>query len=175
MSKKITVRDANPPLLFNLLAAIAIMVFIVLISKSFTLPDFKEDSGWKLWSGLVVSAIIVLTYGLKLVLVQQLQIDLEKGTYQKGFGIGPFSLGIWKTLPQVDYISIFRQPLKNGKFNFELNMWYDNIHHIELFYFNNPEEGFQTAQQVANHLKVNLVDARVPNETKEIPFKNEPT
>lgn len=172
MKDKVTIRDANPPLFFNLLASIAIVVFIVLIYKSITIPDFKADHGWKQWSGLVFGAIIVLTYGLKLVLVQQLKIDLKKRAYQKGFGIGPFSIGIWKKLPRADYISFFRQPLKNGKFNFELNIWYDNIHHIELFYFNDSEDGFNAARQVARHLKVTLLDARIPNETKEILFKD---
>ncbi len=170
--EKIIVRDSPPNLFFNLLGSIAIMVFFILLVTAFTTTDFSNDTGWKQWSSMIFSAIVVLGYGLKPILVQQVHFDLNKNTFQKGYRLGPVSLGKWKNLPETDYISIFRQPLKNGKFNFEMNLWYDDIRHIELFYFDDGVIGYRTSLQVAQALKVTLVDARIPNETIQIPFKD---
>ncbi|MGJ8685601.1 MAG: hypothetical protein ACSHWW_13305 [Nonlabens sp.] len=170
--ERVIVRDNAPNLFFNLLGAVAIMVFFTLVVTAFTSSDFTKDAGWKQWAGMIFSAILVLAYGLKPILVQQVQLDLNKNKYQKGYLLGPVSLGKWNDLPVPDYISIFRQPLKNGKFNFEMNLWYDDIRHIELFYFDDGIIGYDASLQVARALKVTLVDARVPNETIEIPFKD---
>ncbi len=170
MTDKIVIRDKAPALFFNLIAAVGIMVLITMIYLAFATTDFTQDNGWRGFASWITVAIIVGTTAVKPVVTQQLQIDLTKNTYQKGYRLGPLSIGKWKILPRPDYISIFRQPLKNGKFNFEMNLWYDKIRHIELFYFDDPEQGFKTAQQVATVLKTNLVDARIPNETVEIPF-----
>jgi len=171
MKQKILIRDQPPGIFFNLLASIAIIVCLILLYQAFFTSDFTNDHGWKRWSVLLVSGLSIFTIGIRPVATQQLLIDLDKNTYKKGYRVGPVNIGKWKQLPQPDYVSIFRQPLKNGKFNYEMNLWYSEIHHIELFYFDDPQLGFETALNVATQLKVLLVDARTPNKTIEIPFK----
>jgi len=88
--------------------------------------------------------------------------DLNNMLYKKQFSVGPVRFGKWKKLQSIEYISIYRQSLKNGsEYAYDINLWLKGKVHVtiarysELFF----EEAFKMGYQTAETLKVSYLDS----------------
>lgn len=92
-------------------------------------------------------------YGLKMLIyfwgaataftfTRGIQIDAQNSKFKNTFKIGPLKLGEWKKIPSPEYVSVFQQPLSNGAYIFEVNLWYDTNKHWELYTNTDYKEAF---------------------------------
>lgn len=88
--------------------------------------------------------------------------DLHNLLYKKQFSVGPLKYGKWKKLPPIEYVSIYKQSLKNTTdFVLDINLWLQNNSHITISRFSDLyfENAFEMGFQIANTLAVSYLDA----------------
>ncbi len=117
----------------------------------------------------------LVIFGIGFSFKKSVYIDLKKSKFRSTFEIGPIKLGQWQTINNYEYVSIFHQPLKDGKKIFEVNLWYNGNQHWELYEKHNFKEAFLIGYEISELLNIDLLDATVPNDYKWIDkhnFKN---
>lgn len=97
-----------------------------------------------------------------------IQIDAQNSKFKNTFEIGPLKLGEWKKIPNPEYVSVFQQPLSNGDYIFEVNLWYDTNKHWELYTNPDYKEAFLIGFDLSEQLDIDLLDATTPNDYKWI-------
>src|SRR5690606_21807119 len=128
----------NRPLWQLIFAAFFFTAMIIFLGMFFFSFEFTtEDKKIKGNAGLIELAIYAFTAGLSFCVVKDIHFDLKKKTYKIQYCVGPIKVGKWKRLPQIEYVSVFRQLLKNEEHTFEVNLWYGKNKHFNVY--QNPE------------------------------------
>ena len=112
--------------------------------------------------------IYLISIGITFSFHKSVYINLKKSKFRSTFEIGPIKLGQWKTISNYEYVSIFHQPLKDGNKVFEVNLWYDNNKHWELYKKHDFKEAFLIGFEISNLLDIDILDATIPNDYKWI-------
>lgn len=97
---------------------------------------------------------------------KSIYINLKALQFRSTFEIGPIKLGKWKTVPNPQYVSIFKQPLVDGNHIFEVNLWYQKNKHWELYEKHDYVEAYKIGFELAEELNIDLLDATTPNNFK---------
>lgn len=111
-------------------------------------------------------AIIALTAGLGFSVVQDTIFNLKERKYKIQYSVGPIKVGKWKKLPKIDYVSVFKQPKVDDDFIYETNLWYNRNKHFHIYESFDFESVYEMGESVARVLKVDLLDATIPNDHK---------
>lgn len=111
-------------------------------------------------------AIIFLLLGLEMSIVRSLYFDPVHRRYKKQSSLGPFNLGRWHTMPEIEYVSIFKQNLANGGEIFNVNIWYAVNKHIVVYDNVELQPAFELARYLAIKLRVDFLDASDPHDKK---------
>ncbi len=101
-------------------------------------------------------------YALKFSLINNVYIDLENKKIKKEYMLGNLKFGHWKKLPEIEYLSLFKQSIENNTdFVLDLNLWVKNKKHIRLFRvpLKHYEEILQTGIETANTLDIPFFNA----------------
>lgn len=141
--------------------------------------DIKES---KMFSFLLVCLFSVFTYMFGLVI--NLRFDFKRQRWKKQFTVGPLKFGFWKPLPLINYISVFEQ-LENSYdeygrggekyYSYNVNLWYAGNKHITVYSHSVKSASFNFAERIAIQLKVDLLDATVPNDFKWVELEEQNT
>ena len=99
---------------------------------------------------------------------KRIYIDIENSRFKSTFEVGPIKIGKWKTILDYEYVSVFHQPLNDGDYTYEVNLWYDKNKHFQLYERNNYKEAFLMGYDLSEELDIDLLDATVPNDFKWI-------
>lgn len=120
--------------------------------------------------------VFLFVFGIRYSIIQNIYFDLAGRKYKKEYAVGPIRVGKWITLPNVEYISVFRQGWskdsdRNGiaeasGHNFDVNVWYNASKHFTVYSSAGPEPAFEMARYIATKLQVDLLDATIPNDSK---------
>lgn len=97
-----------------------------------------------------------------------IQIDAQNSKFKNTFEIGPLKLGEWKKIPSPEYVSVFQQPLSDGGYIFEVNLWYDTNKHWQLYTNTDYRDTFLIGFDLSEQLGIDLLDATTPNDYKWI-------
>lgn len=95
--------------------------------------------------------------------VHSYYFDFKNNRYKFERAILFVKLGKWKTLPTLEYISVFK---KNDIY--EVNLWYEGNKHFNIYQVIGKEEALEVGEQLATSLQIDLLDATVPNDSKWI-------
>ena len=95
-------------------------------------------------------------------------IDLEHSRFKPTLEIGFIKIGKWKTINNYQYVSVFYDPSKGESHQFEVNLWYDQNKHFELYSRNNFEDAMTVAYNLSEELQIDLLDATIKNDYKWI-------
>ncbi len=87
--------------------------------------------------------------------------NLENKKYKKQFQIGLIRYGIWKKLPELEYVSVFYY-----KSMYEVNMWYVKNQKFKMYEYSDDEQAFYAAKMICRKLKIKLLDATKKNNFK---------
>lgn len=161
------ISEGNRPLWQLIFAAFFFASMFVLIgmffySLEFATEDKKFDESFR----LIQMAIFAFTTGLGFCVVTDIVFDLKKKTYKIQYCVGPIRVGKWNRLPEIEYVSVFRQLLKNEEYIFEVNLWYDKNRHFNIYKNLELDITFEFGKHVSEILEVDLLDATVPNDFK---------
>ena len=111
-------------------------------------------------------SIYLITIGIGFTLTKSIHIDIENSRFRPTFNIGPINLGHGKSLKITNMLSVFHQPTRGGDYIFEVNLWYDNNKHFELYEENDYKEAFLIGYELSEQLNIDLLDATEPNNFK---------
>ncbi len=114
--------------------------------------------------------IILLGAALKLSQREGVELDLDGKKYRKLNSIFAINFGSWKTLPSIEYVSVFKT-IKNNRSRviaaeatlgfevYKLNLFYNRNQHLEVYYTDEKEDAFKVANHIASVLDIEVFDA----------------
>jgi hypothetical protein len=134
---------------------------------------FDIENSYKKWIvGNLEIGLFAIVHGILFSMIKSLHFDLVAKKYKMQYSVGPLHVGKWKKLPDVKYVSVFRQPKTNGKFTFDVNLWYDGNKRFNVYENTEMEPSYEMGFQIAKSLDVDFLDATDPYDKKWIE-KNE--
>ena len=109
--------------------------------------------------------VVIYLFGIGVAFSFQksIYINLKELQFRSTFGIGPIKLGKWKTVPNPQYVSIFKQPLVDGNHIFEVNLWYQKNKHWELYEKHDYVEAYKIGFELSEELNIDLLDSTEAN------------
>jgi len=108
-------------------------------------------------------SLYLLPFGLNFCTQKRVHIDIKNSRFRPTIEIGNFKFGKWKTIKNYEYVSVFYNPSKHESEQFEVNLWYDNNKHFELYARHNFEDAMHLAYTLSEELKIDLLDATIKN------------
>ncbi|WP_299113870.1 hypothetical protein [uncultured Winogradskyella sp.] len=137
---------------------------------------------WKTVLGLLVLIIglislfssfrgfVVIGLGIYMLLVEGSEFDFINRKYRKTKSILGFTIGNWQSLPEIEYVSVFktnetttlRQTSAEANVTNEvikLNLFYNSNKRIEAYRTYDTEDAFNKAREIASLLNVDILDA----------------
>jgi len=114
--------------------------------------------------------IILIGSALKLALREGVELDLDGKKYRKIYSAFAINFGFWKTLPKVEYVSVFKTT-KNSRARviaaqaisknvvYKLNLFYSRNKHIEAYVSDDVNDAFKVAKHIAMILELDVLDA----------------
>ncbi|MEP2689368.1 hypothetical protein [Maribacter dokdonensis] len=174
VKKNIIISEGNRPLWQLVIAAIHYTAIITLLFFYFIDFEFSfETEVLKKGIRTIELVIFLLPSALAFSVVKDVLFDLNNKKYKIQYCVGPIKFGKWKKLPEIEYVSVFKQRLANGNFVFEANLWYSTNKHFNIFESELKNPVFLLGKNVAKALNIDLLDATVPNDYKWIEIEIE--
>jgi len=166
--KKIIISEGVRPMWQTLVAAGCFTLTIILMVMFFfgyeIFPEDGMDNRWNF--GVFYIAIACAAQGILFSSVKSVFFDLENQKYKEEYKVGPVGLGRWKELPKIEYVSVFRQLKANGSYTYEVNLWMKGNRNFTIYETGELATTFAMGESTAKALKVDLLDATVPNDFK---------
>ena len=114
--------------------------------------------------------IILLGAALKFSLREGFELDLNGKRYRKLYSIFAINFGNWKSLPPIEYVSVFKTIKKSrarviaaeaslGFEVYKLNLFYNRNHRLEVYFTDEKEDAFKIANHIALVLDIEIFDA----------------
>lgn len=120
----------------------------------------------------IFPAMLTFGYALKFSTINNVYFDLENRKYKKEIVVGPFKTGKWIELPEIDYISVFRQAWSKDSdgdgrtdssgYVYNVNVWHNTSKHFTIYSNGYPEASLEMGRQLALKLNTDLLDATNP-------------
>ncbi|WP_420570797.1 hypothetical protein [Kordia sp.] len=95
--------------------------------------------------------------------VQTYYFDFKNNRYKYERAVLFVKLGRWKTLPALEYISVF-----NKKGMYQVNLWYAGNKHFNIYSMLDEAAALEVGKKLAISLRIDLLDATVANDSKWI-------
>lgn len=108
--------------------------------------------------------IYLFTAGVGFSIVRNYHFDFKNKNYKINYCVGPVKIGFWEKFKQLEYISVF----KNKTDIYEINLWYNNNKHFNLFNCDDALEALTAGKLMAEKLQIDLWDASNPYNSKWI-------
>lgn len=165
---KIIISEGVRPLWQTLIASVFYTLAIILLAMFFfgyqIVPsDIKDDSRN---FGVFYVATACMVQGIIFSNIKSIFFDLENQKYKEEYRVGPLGLGRWKSLPKIEYVSVFRQLKENKSYTYEVNLWVKGNRSFTIYEGLELGTTFAMGETTAKTLNVDLLDATVPNDFK---------
>ncbi|WP_299105952.1 hypothetical protein [uncultured Winogradskyella sp.] len=147
------------------IAALFFTITTLLILLALYQIEFTEK-GLIIFLHRIKPCIFFVSIGIGFTLTKSIHIDIENSKFRPTYNIGPLKIGSWQTIKNYEYVSVFHQPIIGGDYIFEVNLWYDNNKHFELYEEDNYKEAFLIGYELSEQLNIDLLDATEPNNFK---------
>lgn len=167
MDKHIIICERPRPLWQRLVASLFFTLAIAYLAYVIPYIEWNEKDPRNIGYH-IERFIILMTFGISFSFHKSVYIDLKNSKFRSTFEIGPIKLGEWKTINNYEYVSIFHEPLIDGRKIFEVNLWYDRNKHWELYEKYTFEEAFAIGYEISEVLNIGLLDATKPNNYRRI-------
>lgn len=108
----------------------------------------------------------MLIAGLRFSVITAVCFDLGGRCYKKEYRVGPVRVGKWKQLPDIEYVSVFKQavtlPGEDDGHVYNVNVWYGHNRHFTIYTKADSKAAYDMALYIASRLKIELLDATDP-------------
>ncbi|WP_179351136.1 hypothetical protein [Winogradskyella vidalii] len=165
MKSSTIISESDRPIWQIPIAAIFFTIATAILILALSNLSFNED-GLKLFLYELKSCVLFMAPGVAFSLRKSVHVDLKNSKFRPTFSVGPLKFGQWQTIKNYQYVSVFHQPTVDGNYIFEVNLWYDDNKHFELYFVNNYQEAFLMGYELSEQLNIDLLDATVPNDFK---------
>lgn len=99
--------------------------------------------------------------------------DVKNGRFKNVDGYGFMKWGKWKSIGEIEYVSVFRQPYyvtdvdndKNMSIAFDVNLWDEKDRCVTLTSYDDKASSFNFAKRLATQLNIKMLDSTVPNDS----------
>jgi len=174
--KEIIVTEGVLPLWSKVLGAICFCLMAFFIIKLLPLQSYRADDN--LGEKYLLAACLALNFALILVMVINIKFDLVKKRYKRQYTFGFVKLGLWRQLPNIEYVSVFKQMYYNEEnddtsHQYNVNLWYNGTKHFTVYTHPIAEACMNIGKSVAIKLDVDLLDATVANDYRWVTLKQE--
>ena len=116
------------------------------------------------------SAAVLFIIALIVFSKRGIEINARRNTYRDIRSIFGVNIGLWKKLPAIQYISVFKTTQKSrirvitaeaiGKFPvYKINLFYKGNKHLEVYVAETSEEAFDVANTLSQFLEAPVHDA----------------
>ena len=166
-NRNIIISEGNRPLWQRIVAALLYTIAIFSLVKFFTVFEFTTASKKLKGSfSLLEVSIFIFTIAIGFSVVKDVLFDLKNRKYKIQYCVGPIKVGKWQKLPEIEYVSVFKQPKEEGEFIYETNLWYNRNLHFNVYENTELDPTFSMGVNVAKILNVRLLDATIANKSK---------
>ncbi len=107
-------------------------------------------------------AVLCVSQGILFSVVKNIHFDLNQKKLKEEYQVGPIKIGNWKNLPEIEYVSVFRQAKADANFIYEVNLWYKRNRHFNVYQNTHLNTVMLMGKNVARILNKDLWDATVP-------------
>jgi len=149
------------------IAALIFTTVIYMVGKDLYYFDWSNNYFRYISSEMQIIPFFIAA-GVALCSRKKIYIDIENSKFKPTIEVGPIKIGKWKTINNYEYVSVFHQLLDDESYTFEVNLWYDNNKHFELYSENSFEEALIVGYNLSEELNIDLLDATIPNDFKWI-------
>lgn len=105
---------------------------------------------------------ILIVLGISFSVVKDYQFDFKNNQYKIIHRIGSIRVGKWRNFQSLDYISVF----KKSETKYLVNLWYNRNKHFSFGMSNKPETALNIGSELSKKLKIDLLDATDPHNSK---------
>ena len=161
---EIVIKQASRPIgqlffasIFYTLGILLIYKYVIAVSENMD-PKYVKGAG-----GLLYLSAMFFVFAIKLSSVKTVFLNLKKEKLRTNLSIGFVSINYHSNIPDLDYISVF----KNEAF-FEVNLWCKKNKHFNIASFDNNLSAMNFALLFSNKLNVDLLDATEKGNSKWI-------
>ena len=105
---------------------------------------------------------ILFSAGIGFSVVKDYLFDFKNKQYKIIFRVGPFKIGKWYNFRNIDYIYVF----KKNESEYLVNLWYNTNKHFKLSMHNKADIAVFVGRELAKKLKIDLLDATDPHNSK---------
>ena len=162
MESTILVSEQNRPFWHLIVAALLFTISFCILFLSLYNVNWSAEEIKSAFHGLF-AAIFMAFIATGFCTQKRVYIDIKQSRFKPSLEIGFVKIGKWKTIKNYQYVSVFYDPSKNESDLFEVNLWYDQNKHFELYTRNNFEDAMLIAYDLSEELKIDLLDATIKN------------
>tara|TARA_A100000171_G_C2128501_1_gene145109 strand:+ start:1705 stop:2250 length:546 start_codon:yes stop_codon:yes gene_type:complete len=165
---KIIISEGVRPLWQTVIASVFYTLAIILLAMFFfgyeIVPSDGMDDSRNF--GVFYIATVCMAQGIIFSNIKSIFFDLENQKYKEEYRVGPIGLGRWRTLPKIEYVSVFRQLKENKSYTYEVNLWTKGNRSFTIYEGLDLGTTFVMGKSTAKTLNVELFDATEPNDFK---------
>lgn len=118
----------------------------------------------------VFFGLLFIAAGMRLSMRQGIELNLEDKKYRMLYSIYAIDFGVWKPIPEIEYVSVFKTKQKTRarliaaqalteSIVFKLNLFYQGNKHIEAYVTDSKEDAFKVSESLALALNTEVYDA----------------
>ena len=163
--EKIFIAGGRRPL-WQVIIAAALFTIGIIILIGFSYQGYLRN---KLFEGVGHGLeMLIYSWGAAIgfTFTKGIYVDVQNSKFKNTFEIGPLKFGEWKEIPSPEYVSVFQQPMVDGNYRFEVNLWYDTNKHWQLYETEDYRDAFLVGFDLSEQLDIDLLDATTPNDYK---------
>ena len=168
MDKNHIIISENPRPFWKLIIASLIFTAAIGVIIYLTFNNLWKVELTKGSTSKIINIFYLIGIGILLCLHKKIYVDIENSKFKPSLEVGCIKIGKWQTIHNYEYVSVFHQPLINGDYIFEVNLWYDKNKHFELYTQNNFEDALSIGYDLSEKLNIDLLDATIANNFKWI-------
>ncbi len=163
----IIISEKERPVWQKILAAVSYtLMFLFIGLMLFGVYHYPGRQGFKAFVSASNCALFMLIFGLRFSVITSICFDLTGQRYKKEYRVGMVRVVRWQQLPDIDYVSVFRQavtlPGEDDGHVFTVNVWYGHNRHFTIYTKADNKAAYDMAMYIASRLKIELLDATDP-------------
>ena len=163
----IIISEKPRPVWQRLVAGISYtLMFMFIALMVFGVYKYEGNQSFKAFTSSFNCAVFMLIIGLRFSVITSIWFDMKASRYKKEYRVGPVKVGKWEQLPNVEYVSVFRQavtlPGEDDGHVYNVNVWYGHNRHFTIYTNADTKSAYNMALYIATRLKTDLLDATDP-------------
>lgn len=163
----IIISERERPVWQSIVAVVCyVLMFLFLGLMVFGVYQYEGKRSFKAFTSSFNCAVFMFVLGIRFSVVTSICFDMKERRYKKEFRVGPVRVGKWEQLPDIEYVSVFRQavtlPGEDDGHVFNVNVWYGHNQHFTIYTKPESKPAYDMALYIASRLQIELLDATDP-------------